>query len=76
MIKNALHQGIMADYVLMDTWFTHEPLIRSILREGLDVMISHTTIIYTRYILLVWLRRNEKDQKPLVNYSLCFVMHK
>lgn len=38
MIKNALKQGILADYVLMDSWFTHEPLIRSILDEGLDVI--------------------------------------
>ena len=28
----------MADYVLMDTWFTHEPLIKSILEEGLNVI--------------------------------------
>lgn len=175
MIKNTLKQGILADYVLMDSWFTHESMIRSILDEGLDVigmvkqlkqcyqykggsytlhqlrrllpehspgnqlgsvivktksgipvklvfvknrhnkrdwltvlstdlllsdeeiiriygnrwsievffkstksfmklgtefqgrsydlMISHTTIVYTRYILLEWLRRNEKDEK-------------
>jgi len=28
-----------------------------------DMMISHTTIVYSRYIILEWLRRNEKDQK-------------
>ncbi len=38
MIKNALKQGIQADYVLMDSWFTHEPMIRAILDEGLDVI--------------------------------------
>lgn len=38
MIRNALKQGILADYVLMDTWFTHEPMIRAILDEGLDVI--------------------------------------
>ncbi|GMQ60690.1 hypothetical protein AN1V17_50920 [Vallitalea sediminicola] len=38
MIKHALRQGVMADYVLMDTWFTHEPLIQSILAEGLHVI--------------------------------------
>jgi hypothetical protein len=38
LIKNALKQGISADYVLMDTWFTHEPMIQEILREGLDVI--------------------------------------
>ncbi|MBU4540597.1 MAG: transposase, partial [Firmicutes bacterium] len=38
MIRNALKQGIQADYVLMDSWFTHEPMIRAILDEGLDVI--------------------------------------
>lgn len=38
MIKNALNQGIMADYVLMDTWFTHEPFVMKIKQEGLDVI--------------------------------------
>lgn len=27
------------------------------------MMISHTSIVYTRYIILEWLRRNENDQK-------------
>ena len=38
MISRALKQGIQASYVLMDTWFTHEPMIQSILNEGLDVI--------------------------------------
>ena len=38
MIRNALKQGIPADYVLMDTWFIHEPMIRAILDEELDVI--------------------------------------
>lgn len=38
MIKRALSAGIRADYVLMDTWFTTEPMIRSVLAEGLDVI--------------------------------------
>lgn len=38
LIQNALKQGISADYVLMDTWFTHEPMIQSILDEGLNVI--------------------------------------
>ena len=29
------------------------------------MMISHTTIVFTRYILLEWLRRNENDPKTL-----------
>lgn len=38
MLANACEQGIVADYVLMDTWFTHEPLIASVLDIGLDVI--------------------------------------
>ena len=38
LIKRALEAGIPADYVLMDTWFTTEPMIASILAEGLDVI--------------------------------------
>ena len=28
-----------------------------------DMMISHTTIVYCRYILLEWLRREDNDMK-------------
>ncbi len=38
LIKNTLNQGIEASYVLMDTWFTHEPLLKSCLDEGVDVI--------------------------------------
>ena len=38
LIHNALNVGIKASYVLMDTWFTNEPLIANILTEGLDVI--------------------------------------
>ena len=38
LIRDALSHGITADYVLMDTWFTTEPMIESILDEGLDVI--------------------------------------
>ena len=38
LIRRALNAGIKADYVLMDTWFTTEPMIKSILTEGLDVI--------------------------------------
>lgn len=38
LVKRALNAGIRADYVLMDTWFTTEPMIRSVLAEGLDVI--------------------------------------
>lgn len=28
-------------------------------------MISHTTLVFTRYILLEWSRRNEQDPKTI-----------
>ncbi len=30
-----------------------------------DSMISHTTLVFTRYILLEWQRKNEQDPKTI-----------
>jgi hypothetical protein len=38
LVKNALHTGITADYVLMDTWFTNEPMIKDFGAIGLHVI--------------------------------------
>ena len=38
LIRRALDFGIAADYVLMDTWFTTEPMLKAILEEGLHVI--------------------------------------
>jgi hypothetical protein len=38
MIERALSNGIEASYVLMDTWFTQQPLIKAIVEQGLDVI--------------------------------------
>ena len=38
LIRRALQAGIKADYVLMDTWFTTEPMLCSVLDTGLDVI--------------------------------------
>ena len=38
LIQNAMNAGIMARYLLMDTWFTVEPFIKRVLAEGLDVI--------------------------------------
>ncbi|MBO8158454.1 transposase [Thermosyntropha sp.] len=38
LIKNALNIGITADYVLMDTWFTNEPMIKDLGAIGLHVI--------------------------------------
>lgn len=32
--KKAFDKGMMADYVLKDTWFTHAPLIKSISKKA------------------------------------------
>ena len=143
LIQRALHAGIQADYVLMDTWFTTEPMLIQILACGIgvigmvkqlkqrysycgksytlpelrkfvrfesgknifgsvvvttktgipvngnrwsiecffkasksllklgtefqsrsyDAIISHTAIVFTRYTVLEWIRRNTNDQK-------------
>jgi hypothetical protein len=48
MIDRALKAGVPADYVLMDTWFTQQPLIQSIVEVGLDVigMVKNTNQRY------------------------------
>jgi hypothetical protein len=38
MIQRAMNVGIDASYVLMDTWFTQQPLIKTIKEQGLDVI--------------------------------------
>ncbi|GMA62183.1 transposase (plasmid) [Alicyclobacillus fastidiosus] len=38
MIDRALSAGMNASYVLMDSWFTHAPLIQAVLDRGLDVI--------------------------------------
>lgn len=38
LIQRALDDGIKADYVLMDTWFTTEPMLAKILSTGIDAI--------------------------------------
>lgn len=38
MVKNALESGILADYILMDSWFANEPMIKKMLDMDLDVI--------------------------------------
>lgn len=49
LIENALHAGIKADYVLMDTWFTTEPMIKEIRKTDIDVigMVKQLNQCYT-----------------------------
>lgn len=50
MIERALKADVPADYVLMDTWFTQQPLIKSIVETGLDV-IGMVKATNQRYIV-------------------------
>lgn len=38
LIRRALAAGIHADYVLMDTWFTTEPMLEKLLETGIDAI--------------------------------------
>jgi len=38
MIRRALAQGVIASYVLMDSWFTFAPLIQALTLQGLEVI--------------------------------------
>jgi hypothetical protein len=49
MINRALQAGFTADYLLMDSWFTHMPLVKKILDKGLHV-IGRVKDINQRYI--------------------------
>ena len=38
LVENALNAGFSADYVLMDSWFTHAPVLKKLKDMGLDVI--------------------------------------
>lgn len=38
MVERAMNAGIDASYVLMDSWFTYQPLVKEIKEQGLDVI--------------------------------------
>lgn len=38
LVDNALKAGISADYLLMDSWFTNEPMLKAMQSRGLDVI--------------------------------------
>ena len=51
LVKQTLSQGIAADYLLMDSWFTEAPLIKEVMNEGLDVigMVKKTSKRFYQY---------------------------
>jgi hypothetical protein len=50
MLQNSLSAGFTADYVLMDSWFTHAPLLRAIDEMGLYT-IGMVKDLKQRYVL-------------------------
>ncbi|MED4164411.1 transposase [Halalkalibacterium halodurans] len=66
MVQRALNAGIDASYVLMDTWFTHQPLIKAITSQGIDV-IGMVKALNQRYLIngqSVSLKQLYKIAKP------------
>jgi hypothetical protein len=49
MIERSLKAGASADYVLIDTWFTQQPLIKSIVEIGL-------LLAWSKQQINVWLK--------------------
>ena len=66
LIRNALTSGIPADYVLF------LKLGSEFQSHNYCAMVSHTAIVFTRYIILEWLRRNQNDEKT---YGELFFMY-
>ncbi len=67
MIRRALLNGIHAEYVLMDSWFTMPPLVKEIVNQGLDVigMVKETKQRYTIDGHLVSLKKLYQLAKPI-----------
>lgn len=67
MIQRALSEGINADYVLMDSWFTMPPLIKDIVEQGVDVigMVKATKQRYSVDGQLVDLKKLYRLAQPL-----------
>ena len=67
MIKYALDMGIKADYVLMDSWFTTEPFVKSLTGLGIHVIgmvkqLTQTYLYNGRYYTLPKLARLVMDK--------------
>ena len=67
MIDRALSTGIEASYVLMDTWFTQQPLIKNIVEQGLDVigMVKNSKQRYQVDGELISLKELYRSASPL-----------
>ena len=69
MIDRALEAGVMASYVLMDSWFTYSPLIKAITERNLDVigMVKDTSQRYQVGNKRLQLKELYKIATPVAN---------
>lgn len=67
MIKRAINNGIKADYVLIDSWFTLPPLVKAIVNQGLDVigMVKETKQRYDVNGKFVYLKQLYQLAQPV-----------
>lgn len=65
MIERSLNAGVSAEYVLMDTWFTQQPLIQSIVKIGIDV-IGMVKATNQRYLV----NNRRLSLKELYSYAI------
>lgn len=72
MLKNALHHGVTADYVLMDSWFTSGKLMHEISELGLHTigMLKHTGKVYYTY------RGKKYPLEKLFPWAMKYAPHK
>ncbi len=75
MINRVLDAGLAADYVLMDSWFTNEPMLKAMLLKGLDVIgmlkdMKQKYLLNDQWLYLVELRAKLKpsDFKDTIGY--------
>lgn len=67
MLQRALSNGINAEYVLMDSWFTMPPLVKAVVEQGLDVigMVKQTKQRYLINGSLVSLKQLYQLAQPV-----------
>ncbi|SFG96552.1 IS4 family transposase [Sporolactobacillus nakayamae] len=71
MVKRALSNGIDASYVLMDSWFTQQPLIKALTDQGIDVigMVKPTNQRYRVGSQWVGLKTLYRLSKPVTSHK-------
>lgn len=76
MIRRALSNGIDANYVLMDSWFTLPPLVQAVTEQGLDVigMVKEAKQCYQANGQRVLLKQLYQLAQPVQGFSVPFTV--